>query len=109
MKNYKITKIQKLEEVCNSMCHNFYYLAFFRLYNDDNTRYKKGKFIVWVDAFDVQEYFDKDSYTKKDVETLVSDLAVNTMETYYKDYNDTHELYEYCRQTILDHHYYFNK
>lgn len=59
MEKWKITKIQKIKEVNCDMCHNFYYLVNFRLYSEDGKRYKKGKFIVWVDVLDVQEYFEQ--------------------------------------------------
>ena len=45
----KITKRQKLLEINNDMCHNYYYLVHGRFYNDENTAYRKFKFVVWFD------------------------------------------------------------
>lgn len=56
----KITKRQKLLEINNDMCHNYYYLVNGRIYNDDKTAYRKFKFIPWFDIIDVDEYFNYD-------------------------------------------------
>ena len=58
----KITKTEKLQEINNSMVHNFYYLIHGRIYNDEKTRYKKFKFVLFFDAFDIQEYFTVYAY-----------------------------------------------
>ena len=102
MFDFKITKIQKLKEVNCDMCHNFYFLVHFRMYNSDNTRQKKGKFVVCFDAFDVQEYFEQDYYTIDNVKTLACEFAYANLEAYYKSYDNTEELYEFCKQTIQD-------
>lgn len=107
MSNYKITKMQLIKEVNNSMCHNYYYLVNFRLFNEDNTRYKKGKFVVLFDIFDLQEYYiDEDeklrAITQEEIKQYASEIAVNTLESYYRDYNNTSDLYEYCNNTIED-------
>ncbi len=102
MSNYEITKLQKIKEVCNDMVHNFYYIAYFRLYSNDKKHYKKGKFIVWFDAFDVQEYFEKDFFTKEDVKQYASEIACNDLESFYKSYEDTTSLLHFCNDTIED-------
>jgi len=106
MRDYKITKLQKINEVCNDMCHNFYYLAYFRLFSEDGKRYKRGKFVIWFDIFDLQEYFLEEDETRgitqEEIKQYASEIAVNTLESYYKNYNNTHDLYEFCRQTIVD-------
>lgn len=53
MVDFEITKIQKLKEVNNSMCHNYYYIVYGRIYNESKTKYKKFKFVEWFDIFDM--------------------------------------------------------
>jgi len=97
--NIKITKRTLLKEINNTMCHNYYYLVQGRLYNDDNTRLRRFTFVVWFDAFDIQEFFDKDHYTKNDIREYCNECA-----GYYLDmivsYNDCKEFYRECKQTM---------
>lgn len=107
MSNWKITKIQKLKEVNCDMCHNYYFLTYFRLYSKDGKRYKHGKFVTWFDIFDLQEYYIEEDeeirgITDDEIKRYASELSVNTLESYYKSYEDTKELYEYCKSTIED-------
>lgn len=67
MVDFKITKIQKLKEVNNSMCHNYYYIVYGRIYNESKTKYKKFKFVEWFDIFDMLEYYEKDFVTKEEI------------------------------------------
>ena len=106
MVNFKITKKQKILEVNNDKAHNFYYLVYGKIYNEDKTRYRKFKFVEWFDIFDLQEYFDKDYITNDDVKEYV-DFCIEGIENSYiteiKDYNDTEGLknfYDYCNDTI---------
>lgn len=100
----KYTKIEKLKEVNNDMCHNFYYIYYGRIYNDDKTKYRKFKYIEWFDIFDLQEYYDKDTIAKEEIR----DYALNLENGYLlniKDYNDEKglkEFYSYCNDTIKD-------
>lgn len=106
MEDHKITKIQKLKEVNNDMCHNFYYLVYFRLYNKEHTHYKHGKFVIWFDIFDVQEfYLEEDEtrgVTKDEIKQYASEIAISTFETYYKSYEKTEDLQEFCKSSIED-------
>ena len=43
----KITKISKLLEVNNSMVHNFYYLVNGKIINENKTKYKKFRFVLF--------------------------------------------------------------
>lgn len=106
MVNFKITKKQKILEVNNDMAHNYYFLVYGHIYNEDKTRYRKFKFVIWFDIFDLQEYFDKEYITDDDVKEYVS-FCVEGIENSYiteiKDYYDTEGLknfYDYCRETI---------
>ena len=60
----KITKRTKLLEINNDMCHNFYYLVNGRFYNENKTAYRRFKFVIWFDIFDVDEYFNYIEYSK---------------------------------------------
>ena len=107
MLDFKITKMQKIKEVNCDMCHNYYYLIYFKLYNENKTRYRKGKFVIWFDIFDLQDYYiDEDEdlrpITQEEIKQYAGEIAVNTLESYYHDYNNVHDLYEFCRNSILD-------
>ena len=56
----KITKVSKLLEVNNDMVHNFYYLVSGRIINESKTKYKKFRFVLFYDVFDLQEYWESD-------------------------------------------------
>ena len=106
MVDFEITKTKKLLETNNEMAHNYYYLIYGRIYNEEKTRMRKFKYVVWFDIFDLQEYFEKDIITNDDVKEYVS-LCVEGIENSYitqiKDYYDTEGLknfYDYCRETI---------
>ena len=109
MVDFEITKTQKIREVNNDMCHNYYYLIHGRIYNEDRTRMRKFKFVEWFDIFDLQEYYEKDVITKNEIKAYVENLVDNTGSSYIgdiKDYNDEKGLkafYAYCSETI-DHY-----
>lgn len=42
------------------MVHNFYYLVHGRIINENKTKYKKFRFLLFYDTFDLQEYFETD-------------------------------------------------
>lgn len=95
----EITKIRLLKEVCNDMCHNFYYAVYGRIYNEDKTRYKKFHFVVWFDAFDIQENAGRDYYTKQDKKELL-DLYAMSFCDMVTDYNNVTDFYNACNDTI---------
>ena len=97
----KITKTSKLLEVNNDMVHNFYYLVYGRIINESKTKYKKFKFVLFYDVFDLQEYWE-DVVITKDMEKEYRDaLIFNTVDT-IKSYDDTKDFYELCNNTIKD-------
>lgn len=98
----RITKRTLLREVCNDKVHNYYYLINGRLYNADKTRYRRFKFILFFDAFDVQDFADKDSYTQQDIRELVDELAVAFVSsaTYNITYDNCKQFYADCNTTI---------
>lgn len=102
MVDFKITKKQKILEVNNDMCHNYYFLIYGKIYNEDKTKYKKFKYVEWFDIFDVMEFFDKEFITKEDVKEFLNNIE-NGYLTNIEDYNDKkhlEEFYEYCNETI---------
>ena len=102
MVDFEITKKQKILEVNNDMCHNYYFLIYGRIYNENKTRYKKFKYIEWFDIFDVMEFFDKEFITKEDIKDFLNNIE-NVYLTNIKDYNDKkhlEEFYKYCNETI---------
>lgn len=104
MVDFEITKKQKLLEVNNEMCHNYYYLIYGRMYNENKTKMRKFRYVVWFDIFDLQEYFEKDIITKNDIKIFLNDLEIGYLMN-IKDYYDTKGLkdfYEYCNETIND-------
>lgn len=97
----KITKRTLAHEVNNDMVHNYYYYVQGRIYNDDNTRYKKFGFIVWFDVEDLAEFYeDKDIFTKKDILNYVDEMSFCCFTDYIKAYDDCKYFYEICRQSI---------
>lgn len=97
----KITKTSKLLEVNNDMVHNFYYLVYGRIINESKTKYKKFKFVLFYDVFDLQEYWE-DVVITKDMEKEYRDALIFNMVDTIKSYDDTKDFYELCNNTIKD-------
>lgn len=95
----KITKKEKLKEVNNCMCHNFYYLIHGQIINDDKTRYKKFRFVLWFDVFDILEYFEQDYYTKENIKEYI-DVSIWGYLDLIHNYDDTTDFYNTCNDTI---------
>lgn len=95
----KITKTNKLLEVNNDMVHNFYYLVYGRIINESKTKYKKFRFVLFYDIFDLQEYWD-DVVITKDMEKEYRDALIFNMVSTIKSYDDTKDFYELCNNTI---------
>ena len=99
--NIKVTKRTKLNEVNNDMCHNWYYLINGKIINDEGTRYRPFRFVVWFDVYDVTENAGKDSYNKKDIAE-----CLDTMIFCYTDMirgyepEQCREFFEQCNQSI---------
>ena len=104
----ELTKRKKLLEVNNSMCHNYYYLQYGRIYNSDKSRFRRFKFVFWFDIFDVMEYFEKDSVTKRELAEYANEIGWNTCDSYkglIKSFDDCQAFYDWCNETITN----FNK
>lgn len=106
MVDFKITKKQKLLEINNDMCHNYYYLIYGQIYNENKTRCRKFKYVEWFDIFDMLEYYEKDFVTKEEIKNYADNLTDSIGCSYLcdvKSYNDEKGLkdfYNYCNETI---------
>lgn len=106
----KITRREKLLEIKNDMCHNYYYLVNGRIYNDDKTAYRKFKFIPWFDIFDVIEYFNGDDgdemydipITQEMIEEYLEECiwAYVGIVTEYDNENQLRNFYDMCDDSI---------
>ena len=111
----KITRRKKLLEINNDMCHNYYYLVYGRFINDENTAYRKFKFVTWFDIFDVDEYFnriDTDDgcryidrpITEDMIDEYCKEIVCSTV-SMVSDYNNEKQLrdfYEVCNDSITN-------
>lgn len=102
---FKITKRKLLKEVNNCMCHNWYYLIYGRIYNDEHTKYRRFKYIKWFDVFDMLEWLHDDNddctYTTQDVKNYLTELIGCDLEL-VNSFDDTEQFYEFCNRTIAD-------
>lgn len=98
----KITKTQKLLEVNNDMVHNFYYLVNGRIINDNKTKYKKFKFVLFYDIFDLQDYYETENKITKQMEKEFRDDLIFGYTQYIKSYDDTKDFYNLCNDTIIN-------
>lgn len=107
----EITKRTKLLEINNNMCHNFYYGIWGRFYNEDETRYRKFKFVVFFDIFDIDEYFSYDDENDEWNENLVTQKMIKEyleeciwayvgMVTDYNNENQLRNFYDMCDDSI---------
>jgi hypothetical protein len=105
MINFEITKMQKIYEVNNDMAHNFYYAYYGKIYNEDKTKYRKFKYVLWFDVFDIMEFFEKDFYTKNDIKQYAENLEFSPL-FYIKNYDDEKGLKEFYKEAnaTIDHY-----
>nr|DAG31293.1 MAG TPA: hypothetical protein [Caudoviricetes sp.] len=106
---YEYTKIEKILEINNDMTHNFYYLYHGKIYTNDRKKFKRFKYVQMFDIFDIQEYFDKDILTQKDIKEYARDYGYNgIIENYVNNIKDEYDtdnikkLITYCNKTIND-------
>lgn len=96
----KITKRTLAYEVNNDKVHNYYYYVQGHMYNDDNTKYKKFRFIVSFDVYDLADFYDKDVFTKNDILNYVNEMSFCCFTDYIKTYDDCKYFHELCKQSI---------
>ena len=106
MVNYKITKKREILFVNNDMTTNYYYLVYGKFLNDDNTKYRPFRFVLWFDLMSIQEYYDKDTITKYDLKEYLDEAIYSIIDSFnIKDYNDKEHLKEFytmCNKTFKD-------
>lgn len=104
MVDFEITKKQKIYEVNNDMTHNWYFLVYGRIYNKEKTRYRKFKYVEWFDAFEVQEFFDKEYIGESDIREYLNNIECPYIQN-IKSYDDNEglkEFYAFCNDTIRE-------
>lgn len=95
-----ITKRKKLLEINNDMVYNIYYLIQGRIYNKNKTKYKKFKFVLFYDIWDLLEYYEEYDKITKDMEKdFINDLIYGYTQ-YINSYEDVNYFYELCDDTI---------
>lgn len=106
MKDFTIelTKLEKLLEVNNSMCHNYYYLQHGRIYNEDKTKFRRFKFVFWTDIDSICEYYEKDFVTNDEIKRYIDECSWLTGEDaachLIKSFDDCQMFYDWCNDTI---------
>ena len=111
MKDFTIefTKLEKILEVNNDMCHNYYYMQYGRIYNADKTQFRRFKFVEWADINDICDYYEKDFVTNEEIKRCMGEYAWATCESQadylIKSFDDCQAFYDWCNETIDD----FNK
>lgn len=99
----ELTNHKKIKEVNNSMCHNYYYLQHGRIYNADKTKFRRFKFVLWFDIFDVMEFYEKDAVSKEDISWYASEIAWSYCEAYegfIKSFDHCQAFFDWCNETI---------
>lgn len=101
-KQFKITKITKILETNNEMEHHFYFLVNARLINKEQTKFKKIKFVIDFDAFDIQEYFEQDFYTTDNINIYKNEIASSVVYSYLKDdiFSNCNDFYNFANNSI---------
>lgn len=90
----KITKRQKLYEQHNDMISNYYYLVYGKIFNDNNTKYKKFKFVIHFDGYDLAELeMNKEDYLGLSINNMIEEIV---------SYENTKRFYELCNKSIND-------
>jgi hypothetical protein len=99
--NVKITKRKLWHELNCDKCHNYYFAYWGRIYNDENTKYKRFSFIVFFDAFELQEYYSEreDEITNKDIQEY-ADVLADSFIAIIKSYDDCKDFYDMCNCSI---------
>lgn len=98
----KITKRKLLKEVNCDMCHNYYYLVYGKIINDEKTKCKRFHFIEWFDIFDVMEYHEKESVSKQDIGYFLDAMIFSRCDNIHS-FDNCKDFFADCNKTI-DHY-----
>lgn len=89
------------------MCTNWFYLINGRIENDDNTRFKKFRFVVWIDNNDLW-FHTVDGKTDNDddwhfvpLKEYLNDYAIPSFTDSINSYEDCTAFYELCNDSII--------
>lgn len=92
----KITKRQNIFGQHNDKVSNYCYLVCGRIINDEHTKYKKFKFVVHFDGYDL---YEADCNTKADVMDYL-DMLIDGFLSSIKSYDDCNAFYKVCNESI---------
>ena len=112
MKDFSVelTKMKKLLEVNNSMCHNYYYVQYGRIYNKDRTQFRRFKFVEWSDLESICDYYEKDLVTNEEIRWCMGEYAWATCDSkvdyLIKSFDDCQDFYDWCNETIKNYNKY---
>lgn len=100
----EITKSKLLDDGFNSMeGHYWYYLYYFRIYNEDKSKYVRYAFVVNFDGEDFAEFNYDDErevcydYKPKD---YADELASSFIYAYKFSYENHDEFFDACKDSI---------
>lgn len=92
----KITRKQELYKQCSDMVSNYYYLIYGRIINNDNSKYKKFRFIIKFDGYDLADYFEEEKVNI----SLYLDILIEGFISAINSYEDTDYFYNMCINSI---------
>lgn len=98
----KITKKVELERVNNEMSSYFKIHAFFKILNNEKTYALHGHFVATVFDDDIFELLEKERITIAEQKQAISEILVNTIESYIFDFNEPEALIEMCNASIKE-------
>ena len=99
----ELTTHSKIKEVNNEKCHNYYYVQHGRIYNANHTRFRRFKFILWFDIYDVQDFFEEDLVTIHDIVRYATECGINYCDNHQhliQSFNECDDFYVWCNETI---------
>lgn len=100
----EITKTKLLDNGFNDMeGHYWYYLYYFRIYNEDRSRYCRYAFVISFNGEDFDEFnYDEETETYYDYKPkdYADELAYSFIESYDSTYENHDELFEDCKNSI---------
>lgn len=99
----KITTANKIYEFRNRSIFNYYYLICGRLINDENSKFRPFKFVLYFDTNDVGEHANKlPKYVdKKDISNYI-DYITSEFFGMINSYDDCTKFFNICKRTIDD-------
>lgn len=92
----KITKKEKIFEQHNDKVSNYCYLIHGRIINDNGTRYRKFKFVIHFDGYDL---YDECVETKEDFMNFLDSL-IDGFTSSIISYDDCGDFYKLCSESI---------